>query len=589
MKNGIYGLAALDGAPLDPRDRAILFAGIDGAMQVAPDCALAARDANADAIHVARDGDRVAVLLGDLWEPEENARLLGLERDCGPAKVAAAAHDRFGVDAATRLAGEWLLLRWDGGARALSLLMSECARDDCYFAVSDERVALAPELTRLANLPWVDADFDAEVLIRTMGRFAIRAGLGERTILKGVMQLRPGTSVTIRAEGVANAVAAEPPPPLLSGIGFEDAMGEVERLLRRVMRRRLQGVGDAAFLLSGGLDSSLLAWLAADLAGSGQRLHFLSSAAPDGSGIADETGWAALVADHLGVPLTRVAPPADADVYAPLPRLFAAWEAPIASPRHYLYRAFEDEAVARGAKVIFDGSFGELSISNHGFDLDSPRQRMRGLARAAREGIRQWARGRSAALAGQFHAQLAPDLLADMARDFTPPVEPHRTLRANEAFGFEPGGGKAARQSTRSSDPRTRYELPLRDPRLLRLVAGFPAVFTVHDGASRAMIRALLRNRLPDRIAHRQCKMAFSPSFQPMLRQQAADARERIAAQAAAGAADWLDLAWLDRALERAARGARLTPGQAFRAQGTAIAAEFFRWWRDRGAAPPST
>lgn len=588
MKNGIYGLAALDGAPLDPRDRTILFAGIDDAMQVAPDCALAARDANADAIHVARDGEQAGLLLGNLWEPEENARLLGLGQDAGPARVAVAAHDRWGVDAATRLPGEWLLLRWEGGTRSLTLLMSECARDDCYFAVSGGRVAIAPELTRLARLPWVDAEFDAETLIRTMGRFALRAELGGRTILKGVTQLRPGTSVKIRAEGIATAVAAPKPPPLLSGIGFEDAMAEVRQLLRRIMRQRLHGIGDAAFLLSGGLDSSLLAALAAELVDSGQRLHFLSSAAPDGSGLADETGWAALVADHLGMPLTRVEPPADADAYAPLPRMFADWEAPVASPRHYLYRAFEDEAVARGAKLIFDGSFGELSISNHGFDLDSPRQRLRGLARAAREGIRQWARRRSPALGGQFHVQLAPDLLADMARNFTPPVEPRRALRANEAFGFEPGGGKAARQSTGSSDPRTRYELPLRDPRLLRLVAGFPAGFTVHDGAPRAMIRALLRNRLPDRIAERQCKMAFSPSFQPMLRQQAADARDRIAAQADAGAADWLDLAWLDKTLERAARGAMLTPDQAFRAQGTAIAAEFFRWWRERGAAPPS-
>ena len=586
MKSGIYGLAALDGAPLDPRDRALLFPAGEAGLLAAPGCAMAARDHDQRAIHADGDGDDLCLLLGELHEPAADARRLGLDPGTPPVRLVAAAHDRWGVDASTRLSGEWLLVRWHGAARTLTLLMSECARDDCYFAVASGRIAVAPELTRLADLSWVDDGFDDEMLTRSMARFPLRMGYEGRTILKGVNRLVAATMVTIRAEGVVTQSAAPVPPPPLLDIGFEEAMAQVESLLRTIMRRRLKGAGDVAFLLSGGLDSSLLACLGAEEAGSGQRLHFLTSAAPADSGIADETGWAALVADHLNVPLTRVVPPADVDVYAPTPRMLALWEAPVASPRHYLYRAFEDEAVARGAGSIFDGSFGELTISSPGFYLDSPFKSPRGMARAARDGLRAMAQGRAKALEGQFHVQLAPGLFADLARGARAPVEAPRRLRPGEPFGFEAGRAKAMRQDVAASDPRTRYSLPLRDSRLARLVASFPAGFAVHDGAPRAMIRALLRGRVPDRIALRECKMAFSPTFEPMLRQQAGAARERIAAQREAGAGDWLDLAWLDETLGRVTTSYSLNADQAFRVQSTAIAAEFFRWWRDRKIAP---
>ncbi|HAV49751.1 MAG TPA: hypothetical protein DCX75_06085, partial [Brevundimonas sp.] len=115
--------------------------------------------------------------------------------------IAAAGHERWGVEAATRLAGEWTLVRWDERARTLTLLMSECARDTCYFAASGGRVAVSAELVRLTRLPWVDGTFDRDAVIRTMGRHSLRETLGDRSIIKGARQLQPGTSVTLRCDG----------------------------------------------------------------------------------------------------------------------------------------------------------------------------------------------------------------------------------------------------------------------------------------------------------------------------------------------------------------------------------------------------
>jgi asparagine synthase (glutamine-hydrolysing) len=112
-------------------------------------------------------------------------------------------------------------------------------------------------------------------------------------------------------------------------------------------------------------------------------------------------------------------------------------------------------------------------------------------------------------------------------------------------------------------------------------MASYPAAFVTHGGLSRAPARALLHGRLPDTIALRQSKMAFSPTYDAMLQAHAAQAIERLADQRAAGAGEWLDLAWLERALRVAGQGVRLSTDAAFRLQCTAMAAEFFRWWRD--------
>ncbi|WP_286710566.1 asparagine synthase-related protein, partial [Brevundimonas sp. UBA2497] len=498
-----------------------------------------------------------------------------------------AGHERWGVEAATRLAGEWTLVRWDERARTLTLLMSECARDTCYFAASGGRVAVSAELVRLTRLPWVDGTFDRDAVIRTMGRHSLRETLGDRSIIKGARQLQPGTSVTLRCDGMTRAIATPHPAPALIDISFEEAMREVETLLRRIVRSRLAGPVQAAFLLSGGLDSSLLAWLGVEERLPHQTLHFLSSAAPAGSGIKDETGWAQLVADHLGASLTHVCPAPDAEVYAPSAQVLAEWEAPVPSPRHYLYRAFEDAAAACGSTVLVDGLYGELSVTSHGFFLEQNPSWPHRLVRSVRGGLGAALHGPEAQIAKNFHVQLSRSALADMAKITTGGDQARQLLLPDEPFGFEPGWEKSALQPTSTGHRGVRLVYPLRDRRLLRLVGTFPAAFARHDGAPRSMARALLKGRLPDTIAFRECKMPFSPTWPIMMQDQAPAARALIAAQREAGAGEWLDLEWLDRSLAQVASQTTVSPGLSYRVQATALAAEFFRWWSERAAGEP--
>lgn len=579
MRSGVYGLASLDGAPISSHDRSVLFAGLQPVS--AQDCLLAGRDARLESVHVHQGLDGLDVLLGDLDEAGDLRRRPGPQVEANDAALAAAAHDRWAVEAPARLAGEWLLVRWSASSRTLTLSMSECLRDPCHFATDGRRVAIAPDLIRLARLEWIGSVFDPDMVMRAMGRHPLRRTMGNRTILAGVSTLLPGMTVTIGPTGVRTETTTPSAPPRLMNISFDDAMAETEALLRAGMRRDLARWRHVAVMLSGGLDSSLLAWLSSEERREGQSVTFLTSASPAGSGIEDETRWAEMVMEHVGAPLVRVAPAASANVYLPAARAFEAAQTPLIGPRHYLYAALEDAAISRGATAMVDGAFGELTLSNHGFCLDTPTDRLR---RTAQDMLSS-ARGvfRPASLGDSFHVQAASSAIVDHFRgvrpdDFKESVP--RRLKPTDPLGFEDGGEKTAAQPSASTDPALRYLRPFRDRQLLQRFAGYPASFVLRDGMSRAPVRALLRGRLPDVIARRTSKMAFSPTHDHMLRTQAGEELDRLADQRAAGADEWLDMDWLERSLIQVRDAADTRRIDRFKLQATAGAAEFFRWWR---------
>lgn len=582
MKNGLYALASLDGAPLDRRHVGPLFSGFSTRPDSTGGFAALASDPHPDAASRHDDGPCTDLFLGHIDEPGEMRRRLGLAADASHAEVAGAAQGRWGVEAARELGGEWTLLRWNGRTRTLVLLMSECLRDDGYFAVWKGQVAIAPELARLAKLDGIDGSFDPDALIRVMGRYPLDRPLGHRTFVRGVQRLLPGAQVTIGQDGSRTATLPAPDAPTLDSLSFDEAVHEVEVLLRRTVRRRLSDGRDAAFMLSGGLDSSLLVWIASEERQPGQRLHLLSSAAPAGSGIADEVEWAALVANHLGLPLIPVTPAQDADPYAPTERMLAGREGPLMSPRHYLYQALEEAAFRAGASTLFDGVYGELTVSNPGTGVAAAIPWKRRLARRLRSDL-TFLRRASGVTSAPSLVRLSARLLK-VAEGLSTTGREVRPQSRSEAgpFGYAAGWDKSARSPTVIGDPAARYVMPFRHPELLARFASLPAEYANHRGVPRAIGRAILRDRLPDRIVSRTTKMPFSPTYPLLLATHAEIARERLAAQRAAGADEWLDLDWLDRALGDLALGRAAPTTRLFRIQATAMAAEFFRWWRDQ-------
>ncbi len=585
MRSGLYAIASLDGAPLDARElKALGFAETQCSSGFAVQ--VVDREEGGRAAHVLERPDETVALLGYLDEPGELAATLGMAADAVPAALAGAALERFGAEAPQRMLGEWSLLRWHAPARELTVLASEALRDPLYFACDGKRVAIAAEPAMLARLSWVGAALDPAGMALYLSRARLRRLMTDETAWRGITCVMPGTRETSRpGRGKTRRMAPRRQPEPWRG-GFDDAVEAIEAALRRIVRQQLGRTGTAALLLSGGLDSSLLAWLASQERGAGQKLFLLTSVAPEASGLADERALARSVADHLDLPIEFLTPPPQPSLYAPSARVFAHTQSPVASPRHYLYDALYDAAAAQGARVLLDGLYGELTISNQ-----LPLAESKSAVQRLRE-MRAWLgtlRGAEAWPHGAFHARLSKEALdalpAGWRAAWRRPYDFDPWPRGDAPWGFRDAIAKSATIPTSSPGALLRHPIVYRDVRLLRLVASMPGAFLHQDGQTRALSRAVMKGRVPDAVRLRLTRGQISPDYDVRIRAQAPEVLPRLEAFRAAGADSWLDLGWLEAAVRRIAAG---HTQEAFDAQATAIAAEFLVWWKDQTGANAS-
>lgn len=573
-RSGLYALIDLDGAPVSPSDAALL-----GLVATPAPIAVHAHDQlQPGAIAIAASEARVTVLLGFLNAPEEIAARLGLPGERAPVTLARAALARHGAEAARVLHGEWTLLDWNAGDVVLMSALTR--RDPLLFARAGARLAIAPDFDSLSRLGWVGRTIDPLGFAFATGRAKTREKRDDRTMLRGVRSVAAGASVRLDRHGDrATAIAPFVPAAPFQG-DFHEAIGQAEALFRRIVGETLARVPAAACLLSGGLDSSLIALAAAGERAPGQTLVCLGSAAPAASGLADEMPFAQAVADHLGLPLEGVAPPDVPTIYRPSAAEMRATNGPTLSPRHYLYDAFWACAGRMALPLVFDGCGGELTLTG-GLPIETLNARMRGLARVL---LRRHP-GAHAASGAPFIVRLAPHRLAQLSALVAEmpgkPLPAPRTPRGRWGYGL--GTRQMLQGVTELRAGRLRSAMPFRDPRLLDLFASFPARFAHHDGLDRAPARHIMIGRLPDSIRLRPKGPGFSPDYAERLRAQAGTALARLPVLRAGQIDDWLDLDWLERALRLIAvrgQGARVDP---FETQLTAMVAEYLLWWQSRG------
>ncbi len=582
LSSGVYGLFRLDGGPIAPRDVRSLGWTTDDPPGSAGSAFVAGTDAHArDAVHRVETPDALTLLVGHLEEPEALTARLGLAPTTPHARIARAALDRFGHEIAAEMIGEWSLLHWDTRARILKLVVSAGRRDRVLFAVAGTRVAVAPNLFALARLDWIDTAPDPAGLCFALGRSDLRARIGNRTMLAGVRHLAPATCLTITADGIREDTATIfTPQPRWTG-SFDDAVAATDDLLRRIVRARVAQTAVPAAMLSGGLDSSILAWTAARERGGDQRLVLLTSVAPPGSGLPDETVFADSVAARLGLTTEHLSPPPDANIYRPTDAILGGASGPPLSNRHVLTDTFQRRGKAAGATLLIDGSYGEMTVTGR-LPLQTTRRRLRNVASRWRRHL--FARPGDEPAPTPFHVRLSPARMAalpDVVRDalaLPPPPPSLAVRRPGDAWGYMPGADKALAHANEFYPGALREDQPYRDLRLLRLFAGFPADFLQHDGLDRAPARHLLAGHLPDAIRLRRRGCAASPDHMVRLQRQAPLARARIADFRAADVADWLDLDWLDTALARVAEHGPASVTDANEVQLTAITAEFLTW-----------
>ncbi len=576
--SGIYGLFNLDGAPVEARDTELL--GLPRTTE-ARSWLVAGHDPRLPfAVSDNESPLGFTVLVGEVEEAGTLAASLGLPNNSSPAALAEAALMRFGGELPSVLIGEWSLLhRASNGT--LTLMLSAAKRDRLHYTIRGNRVAVASNLFALAGLDWVNNTVDEAGLLFPMGRAAVRAGRGDSTMLKSVYQLSAGSTAIIQLDGSVTKTTAHTlvEQPRWHG-SYADAVVETKALMRHIMRTKLARHSKVASMLSGGLDSSLLTWLCSE---SGTDLLALTSVSPPDSGIADEAHFADSVARTLGIASQHVFPDFDNNIYRPKDAILTGGSGPILSNRHCLTDTFQSAARAAGATLIVDGTYGEMSITAR-LPKPSPLRQLRTFARhmlSANPFVQ-----RSTVETTPFHVRLAPHRLAKLPEQILAACSDVSvsavSMNPNGLFGYMKGSEKALTLQNEFYPGAIRVTHPYRDIRLLRLFAGFPIQMLTENGADRGIGRAMMDGHLPDMIRLRNSGMPASPDHLPRLKRQASAARQRIPLFRKAELDDWLDLDWLDLALESVAARGPTNHSEANEVQLTAIAAEFLLWWRSQ-------
>jgi asparagine synthase (glutamine-hydrolysing) len=287
-------------------------------------------------------GDVVCVLNGEIYNYRELRAELAATghrfRGEGDVEVVPHLYEDYGEACFERLRGMFAAAVWDERRGRLLLARDRLGIKPLYVAEPNGDLAFASEIAPLLGLGASDeADPDAVSDYLALGYVPGRA-----TGLRGVRRLLPG-HVLVREAGCTREFRFWTPQP---------TVGPLDEALREAVRIHLRSDVPLAVLLSGGLDSSLIASLAA--AELEEPLRTFSVGFADGE--YDERPYARAVAQAVGSRHEELL--VETSIADDLPEIAASLEQPLADPAAiplwYLCRA-----VASEVKVALAGDGGD--------------------------------------------------------------------------------------------------------------------------------------------------------------------------------------------------------------------------------------
>ncbi len=190
----------------------------------------------------------------------------------GDTEVVLKAYHAWGETFVERLEGMFALALWEIKSGRLHLARDRLGIKPLYTAAISGGLRFASSLPALLAAGGVDTALDP---VAVQCYLTLNGAVpAPRTLLAGVRKVPPATLLTIEANGVTKAKR-------FWRLGWPDAMGstsvaesmdettlrdELLAALRRAVRRRLTADGPVGAFLSGGLDSSLVVGLMAEVA-----------------------------------------------------------------------------------------------------------------------------------------------------------------------------------------------------------------------------------------------------------------------------------------------------------------------------------
>jgi asparagine synthase (glutamine-hydrolysing) len=206
----------------------------------------------------------VLVVNGEIYNYRalaEELRTAGhLFRSRSDSEVLAHAYDAWGLDFLDRVDGMFALALWDGVAERLVLARDRIGEKPLYHARVRDTLLFASELTALLASHQIERRLDADALAAYLALEYVPA---PASLIAGVTKIEPGTALvlergTARVHRYWRLVADR-----VRRMSYGDAVAQLRGLLDRAVHERLVSDVPLGVFLSGGIDSSTVAALAA--------------------------------------------------------------------------------------------------------------------------------------------------------------------------------------------------------------------------------------------------------------------------------------------------------------------------------------
>lgn len=341
---------------------------------------------------------------------DELADRLGLAAGTADAELLVAAWERWGDDLVRHVDGDYAAAIWDERVRELVVVRDALGVRPAYVARHGGLALVASEI----HAPWTTGWLPRpELDRREAARYLVEDHAEEGpTLFRGIEAAQPGGTTRVRGDRLIRRRVWTPDPFATGPSGAEACAERLREALDHAVRSRLDPDRGASVLVSGGLDSSSVACLAARAAGPLDLLHLAFPGSP-----CDEAVHFRAVVDATGGRPVIVDPRAHAEVTSPgagRPGPGEVYEATLALLEP-LFDAAEIEGATRGPVLTGIGGDDLLHPTGHEI-VDALRGARVGDALAE---ARAWSGGGASALRAlgrQALRAFVPPPMRDLAR-----------------------------------------------------------------------------------------------------------------------------------------------------------------------------
>ncbi len=498
------------------------------------------------------DGRHAIVTNGEIYNYVELRDELAAEgavfKTQSDTEVLLIALARWGVEKTLpRLTGMYAFAFLDTAAGTVTLARDPFGIKPLLWAERAGDIAFASEPGALLQLTGLSRAVAPQAMYDYL-RFGL-TDRGERTLFDRIRHLPPGTWAVIdTAKPSAPAPVHHWRPSIAqtSGLSFDDAAGELNRLFRRSVALHLRADVPVGAALSGGIDSSAVVCAMREIEGDGLDLHTFSFTAPGDRH--DEERWADIAGQAARATMHKTTSDGAA-LTAGLDDLIRVQGEPFGSTSIFAQNRVYALVRDNGIKVTLDGQGADEILAGYVPFLAA---RLAGMLRGGHliRGGKLIAAARGQAEPAGMLARAArfilPAMLQGGARrmigeDLVPAWMDGGWLSANGVAARAPQAPRSGRVlmgelaeslSNRVLPALLRYQdrnsmsyaiesrVPFLNPEIVDFVYGLPEEFLVSDAAeTKCVFRAAMRGLVPDAILDRRDKIGFITPQDEWLRQ----------------------------------------------------------------------